>query len=36
VRALKNAQMIFEKWAQELRSALDVAKVSAGARQLPQ
>ena len=36
VRALKNAQLIFEKWAQELRSALDVAKVSAGARQLPQ
>lgn len=32
VRALKNARMIFEKWAQELRSALDVAKVSAGAR----
>ncbi|HEX6396953.1 MAG TPA: DUF3313 family protein [Steroidobacteraceae bacterium] len=36
VRALRNAKMIFEKWAQELRSALDVAKVSAGARQLPQ
>jgi hypothetical protein len=36
VRALKNASMIFEKWAQELRSALDVAKVSAGARQLQQ
>lgn len=36
VRALHNAQMIFEKWAQELRSALDVAKVSAGARKLQQ
>jgi hypothetical protein len=36
VRALQNARMIFEKWAQELRSALDVAKVSAGARQLQQ
>lgn len=36
VRALKNASLIFEKWAQELRSALDVAKVGAGARQLPQ
>jgi hypothetical protein len=36
VRALQNARLIFEKWAQELRSALDVAKVSAGARQLPQ
>ena len=36
VRALHNAQMIFEKWAQELRSALDVAKVSAGARRLQQ
>jgi hypothetical protein len=36
VRALRNARMIFEKWAQDLRSALDVAKVSAGARQLQQ
>jgi hypothetical protein len=36
VRALHNAQLIFEKWAQELRSALDVAKVRAGARQPPQ
>src|SRR4029079_10514946 len=36
VRAQHNAQMIFEKWAQELRSALDVAKVSAGARTLQQ
>lgn len=36
VRALKNAKTIFEKWAQALRSALDVAKVSAGARQLQQ
>ena len=34
VRALRNAKMIFEKWAQEIRSALDVAKVSAGARTL--
>jgi hypothetical protein len=33
VSAFVNAQRIFEKWAQELRSALDVAKVSAGARQ---
>jgi hypothetical protein len=32
VSALHNAHMIFEKWAQELRSALDVAKVHAGAR----
>jgi hypothetical protein len=32
VSALHNAHMIFEKWAQELRSALDVAKVRAGAR----
>ncbi len=36
VRALHNAQMIFEKWAQELRSALDVARVRAGARKLQQ
>jgi hypothetical protein len=33
VRTLHIAQQIFEKWAQELRSALDVARVSAGARQ---
>lgn len=32
VTALHNAHLIFEKWAQELRSALDVAKVRAGAR----
>lgn len=32
VSAFVNAQRIFDKWAQELRSALDVAKVSAGAR----
>ena len=36
VRALQNARLIFEKWAQELRSAMDVAKVSAGARTLQQ
>jgi len=36
VSALHNAQLIFEQWAQELRSALDVAKVSAGARALQQ
>jgi hypothetical protein len=36
VSAIHNAQLIFEKWAQELRSALDVAKVSAGARTLQQ
>jgi hypothetical protein len=32
VTAFKAAQQIFDEWAQELRSALDVAKVSAGAR----
>ena len=32
VSTFVNAQRIFEKWAQELRSALDAAKVSAGAR----
>ena len=32
ISALHNARLIFEKWAQELRSALDVAKVRAGAR----
>ena len=32
VWTLHIAQQIFAKWAQELRSALDVAKVSAGAR----
>jgi hypothetical protein len=32
VSAMHNAQMMFEKWAQEVRSALDVAKVRAGAR----
>jgi hypothetical protein len=32
VSALHNAHLMFEKWAQELRSALDVAKVRAGAR----
>jgi hypothetical protein len=32
VSAMVNAKKIFEKWAQELRSALDVAKVQAGAR----
>jgi len=36
LRALRDAKLIFEKWAQELRSALDVAKVSAGARKLQQ
>jgi len=30
--AMVHAERIFEKWAEELRSALDVAKVSAGAR----
>jgi hypothetical protein len=30
--AMLHAERIFEKWAEELRSALDVAKVSAGAR----
>jgi hypothetical protein len=33
VSAFITAQRIFEEWAQELRSALDAAKVSAGARQ---
>src|SRR5688572_26565135 len=32
VSTFVNAKRIFEKWAQELRSALDAAKVSAGAR----
>ena len=32
VSAFHRAQIIFEEWAQELRSALDAAKVSAGAR----
>ncbi|HEU4589974.1 MAG TPA: DUF3313 family protein [Steroidobacteraceae bacterium] len=32
VSAMLNAKLFFEKWAQELRSALDVAKVQAGAR----
>src|SRR4051812_31601550 len=32
VTALHTAHRIFEKWAQELRSALDVARVSASAR----
>jgi len=36
VKALHTAGLIFEKWAQELRSALDVAKVSAGSRKLAQ
>jgi len=30
VTALRNAQEIFEQWAQEIRSALDVARVKAG------
>ncbi len=36
VSTFVNAKRIFEKWAQELRSALDAAKVSAGARKLQQ
>jgi hypothetical protein len=32
VTAQVNAQRIFDEWAEELRSALDVARVSAGAR----
>lgn len=36
VTTLATARKIFTKWAQELRSALDVAKVHAGARQLQQ
>jgi hypothetical protein len=32
VSAMVNAQKMFDKWAQEVRSALDVAKVHAGAR----
>jgi uncharacterized protein DUF3313 len=32
VSAFVNAQRIFDEWARELRSALDVARVSAGAR----
>lgn len=32
VSAMVNAQRFFEKWAQALRSALDVAQVQAGAR----
>jgi uncharacterized protein DUF3313 len=32
VRTMVNAQKMFDDWARELRSALDVAKVRAGAR----